>query len=319
MNRDAERNARLLLGSVPRGRVPKALRTRRVPPLPIRVAQRVGMKAGVVTYERHVLQPLLRALGDSAKRPPRFLVRVDEFPHYRAGDDPEHFGVESSRTFHSALAHEGVPYLMAIVPRVTNRPLDPTASGDRPLNDDEREFLVQMARERVTFGLHGYNHRTRYESPRRHSELCGLSTEELNELLDKALRELESAGVRPRVFVPPFNRFDASQYATLAGRFDVVCGGPESVPLMGFHPGPQWRGDAVYLPCYPPLYGTAGQCRPVIADLVRRQLGTWVPIVLHPGWEMEDPSQLEHFAREIAPYAASWDDFLDAVDASKNA
>ena len=158
---------------------------------------------------------------------------------------------------------------------------------------------------------------TAFDELRRITLFEGLSNGDLEALIDKGLAELAPAGVRPRVFVPPYNRFDASQYAVLADRFDVVCGGPESVPLMGFHSGPQWRGDAVYLPCYPPLYGTAEQCLPVIADLVTRQVGTWVPIVLHPGWEMADPSGLERFAREIAPYAASWDDFLGALDASR--
>jgi Uncharacterized protein conserved in bacteria (DUF2334) len=321
MNVETERNSRLLTGAGPDGRPPRALKTGPVPPFPVRAAQRVAMKAGLVTYERHVLRPLVearrRALGQAAAGPPRFLVRVDEFPHYRAGDEPKDYGVESSRAFHAPLAAAGVQYLMAIVPRVTTRPLDPEASGDRALNDSELEFLAQLGRERVTFGLHGYNHRTRYRHPRRHSELCGLTNPELEALLDRALAELAPAGVRPRVFVPPYNRFDASQYEVLAERFDVVCGGPESVPLMGFHSGPQWRGDAVYLPCYAPLYGTAEQCLPVIADLVSRQVGTWVPIVLHPGWEMADPSGLERFAREIAPYAASWDEFLEAVDASR--
>lgn len=303
---DDERNSRLLGGP---------LTTRPVPPYPVRVAQRVAMKAGLVTYERSVLRPQLRA--NPTPGPPRFLVRVDEFPHYLAGDEPDRYGLESSRTFHGALASAGVSYLMAIVPRVPNRPLDPTASGDRPLSDEERAFLGELRRDGVTLALHGYNHRTRFEHPRRRSELCGLSAAELNDLLDRALAELSAAGVDPRIFVPPYNRFDASQYDILAARFDVVCGGPESVPLLGFHPGPQWRGNAIYLPCYPPLYGTAEECLPLIADLVERQVGVWAPVVLHPGWETTPTSGLERFAREIAPYAASWGDFLAAVDASR--
>lgn len=303
---DDERNARLLGGP---------LRTRPVPPYPVRVAQRAAMKAGLLGYERGVLRPQLRASGSPG--PPRFLVRVDEFPHYLAGDEPERYGLESSRAFHGALASGGVPYLMAIVPRVPERPLDPRASGDRPLTDAERSFLGELRRDGVTLALHGYNHRTRFEHPRKRSELCGLSAAELNELLDRALAELAADGVEPRVFVPPYNRFDAAQYDVLAARFDVVCGGPESVPLMGFHPGPQWRGDAVYLPSYPPLYGTAEECLPMIAELVERQANVWAPVVLHPGWETGPTSALAAFADEIAPYAANWDDFLAAVDASR--
>ena len=59
---------------------------------------------------------------------------------------------------------------------------------------------------------------------------------------------LLAAGVgETRVFVPPFNRFDAAQYPVLAERFEIVCGGPESVALMGFHGGPLWRDGAVML------------------------------------------------------------------------
>src|SRR3954447_23885916 len=157
-----------------------AVKTRPVPPYPVRVAERVAMKLGLITYNRSVLKPLLRArraaLGDDeAAGPPRFLVRVDEFPHYLAADEPERYGLDASRRFHATLASAGVPYLMAVVPRVATRPLDPQAVGDRPLTDVESEFLEEMARDGVSFGLHGYNHRTRYENPRRHSELCGLS------------------------------------------------------------------------------------------------------------------------------------------------
>lgn len=322
MDLNAARNARLILGAAPAdGRVPRALRTAGVPPFPVRAAQRVAMKAGLIDNERHVLAPRIaarrEALGDAALAPPRFLIRVDEFPHYLAGDEPDRFGVQGSREFHSALASAGVRYLMAIVPRVTHRPLDPDATGDRPLREEEIAFLHEMERDGVDFGLHGYNHRTRYLSPRRHSELCGLSREELAVRIDRGLAELADAGVHPRVFVPPYNRFDAGQWEVLASRFDVICGGPESVPLLGFHPAPEWRGDAVYLPCYPPLYAKAADCIPVVRDLVERRVGLWVPIVLHPGWELEDPSGLERFASEIAPYAAPWSDFIEAVDASR--
>jgi hypothetical protein len=303
---DQERNERLL--GAP-------LKTRPVPPYPLRAAQRVAMKAGLLTSERGVIKPLSQALGKPG--PPRFLVRVDEFPHYLAADDPTRYGLESSRAFHSTLAGTGVRYLMAIVPRVSNRPLDPDATGDRPLSDAERAFLGELERDGVTLGLHGYNHRTRDANPRRHSELLGLSNAQLDELLGRALAELEPAEVRPRVFVPPYNRFHARQYDVLAARFDVVCGGPESVPLIGFHAGPQWRGNAVYLPCYPPLYGTADECRPVIAELIEREVGIWVPIVLHPGWESGPDSALQAFADEVAPYAAHWGDFLAAVDHSR--
>ncbi|HEY7631001.1 MAG TPA: DUF2334 domain-containing protein [Thermoleophilaceae bacterium] len=296
MSRDDERNAKLLGAPA---------KTRPVPPAPVRLAQRAAMKAGLLRYEP-------RNPG-----PPRFLIRADEFPNVLAQDEPDRYGLEASRSFHAKLAERGVPYLMAVLPRVPTSHLDPSAEGDRPLSDAEREFLGEMAGQGVTFGLHGYNHRTRDANPRRHSELSGLSPSELNDLLDRALAELASANVAPRVFVPPFNRFDAAQYDVLAARFDVVCGGPESVPLMGFQRGPQWRGAAVYLPSYPPLYGTADETLPMVASLIERQAGGWVPIVLHPGWEIKAGLEaLQAFADEVAPYAASWGEFLAAVSES---
>jgi len=69
---DFARNTRLLLGDgvAPQGSATRALRTPRVPLAPVRLAQRVGMKAGLLTYERHALEPLVRArqttLGESA-------------------------------------------------------------------------------------------------------------------------------------------------------------------------------------------------------------------------------------------------------------
>ena len=137
-------------------------------------------------------------------------------------------------------------------------------------------------------------------------------------LITDGLERLAQVGVAPRVFVPPFNRFDARQFSVLARFFDVVCGGPESVPLLGFHGGPMWRDDAVFLPCYQPLYASASDLPQVIDRLVRQGPGTWIPIVLHLAWEIRDDFRsLAAFARTVAPYAASWEEFLAAVDASR--
>src|SRR5262249_22990120 len=147
--------------------------------------------------------------------------------------------------------------------------------------------------------------------------LCGLSLDATEELLDGALAELRETGIETGVFVPPFNRFDARQYEPLARRFAVVGGGPESVPLIGFHRTPVWRGDAVYLPSYFPLYGHARDVLPAAQSLIERQAGLWTPIVLHWGWEADDGwAELVRLAALIAPFTARWEEFLDAVQAS---
>ena len=254
------------------------------------------------------------ALGDGALAAPRFLVRVDEFPHYMAWDDPDRHGTVAYLRFHAVMSAAGVPYLIAVLPRVSREALDPQGGRWRPLEDHERELLRRLPQDAVAFGLHGLDHRTRFASPRRHSEFCGLDPAATEALLDEALSELAPLGISPQVFVAPYNRFDAAQYDLLARRFAVVCGGPESVALMGFQPTPVWRGEAVYLPSYFPLYGHAREVLPAARRLIEGHVGLWAPIVLHWGWEAEDDrAALERLLELIAPYSASWEDFLAAV------
>ncbi|HEY7960760.1 MAG TPA: DUF2334 domain-containing protein [Solirubrobacteraceae bacterium] len=331
--REELRSARLLFGSeLAAGRlepaalraraVRSAVRSRPIPPRPWRIAQQVARRRGRLDYERAVVDPLQSArravLGDAAASPPRFLVRVDEFPHYLAWDDPARYGSDGFRRFHAILAGAGVPYLVAVPPRVSRAPLNPAERRWRAFDESERALLAELrASDGVAFALHGRDHRTRFDSPRRRSELCGLNPSATAALLDQALVELAQLGVVPAVFVPPFNRFDAGQYSELARRFAVVCGGPESIGLLGFHRSPLWLGDAVYLPSYFPFYGPAAEVRAAAARLIERDAGLWTPIALHWGWEADAGwSELEALVASIAPYAARWEDFLDAVKAS---
>jgi peptidoglycan/xylan/chitin deacetylase (PgdA/CDA1 family) len=324
------RSARLLLGPGASGQssrlkaVRAALRQRPVPSPAMRFAQRVQRKLGRLEYEHAVAEPLIAArraaLGPDADGPPRFLVRVDEFPHYMASDQPERYGTGPYRRFHELMRDAGVPYLVAVLPRVSSESLNPQGTGWRALTGEESELLVEMPAEGVSYGLHGLDHRTRHASPHRRSELCGLSAAETERLLDTGLGELEKLGLRPRVFVPPFNRFDAAQYEILARRFDVVCGGPESVGLIGFQRSPMWRGEAVYLPGYHPLYSYADEVIDGARSLIDRRAALWVPIVLHWGWEADGGwVALERLLETIAPYTAHWDEFLAEVDASRAA
>ena len=104
----------------------------------------------------------------------------------------------------------------------------------------------------------------------------------------------------------------------MCARFDVVCGGPETVALMGWHAAPLWRGDAVYLPAYPPLYDRSGPLLDAVRDVSERRPGLWVPLALHLPWEADDGwEDLERLAPKLARYAAPWGDFLTAVTASR--
>jgi len=301
-----------------------AVRPRSVPPKPARIAQRLLMKQGRLTFEDAWLRPLQRArrqaIGARADGAPRFLVRVDEFP-YSSGFDEPRYGYEASLRFHDVMAEAGVPHLMAVVSEWTHEPLRPDGSGGRPLDDRDRELLERMQADGVTLAQHGCSHRTRFASPRRQSELCGLDDAALGALLDRGQANLAAVGVAPpTILVPPFNRFEARQWPVLADRFEVITGGPESVMLMGFQGGPQWRDGAVYLPCYAPLYDSATTVLPAVEALIDEQVGTWIPVVLHTSWEADDDFvALRRLAERIAPFAASWGAFLTEVRASASA
>jgi hypothetical protein len=339
MNDDELRSARLLFGpELAHGRVgyeelrgsqvAHAVRVRRIPSAPLRILAQIRYKLRDATprvgldYRGSVLEPALSArtsvLGDDAAGPPRFLIRVDEFPHYRAFDpQDERFGTPCFERFHDTLARANVPYLLAVLPCVSRDPLSPAQSGSRTLERGELAVLSRVAGEGASFALHGRDHRTRFSSPRRRSELAGLDAPRTEALIEAGLRELAAHGIEPDVFVPPYNRFDAAQLALLAHRFAVVCGGPETIGRIGFQPTPQWRGEAVYLPSYAPFYGRAGAMLPAVQELISRRASVWVPIVLHWEWEQEARwRDLERLCAAIAPYACHWEEFLAAVSRS---
>jgi hypothetical protein len=303
--------------------VKKATRVKGVPARGVRVAQQIRHKLGRLDYETQIVAPQQMArravLGDRAEGAPRLLVRVDEFPHYRAWDDPERFGVGAFERFHDIMVGAGVPYLIAALPRLSREPLSPEPLGSRPLEDEEVEVLRRIVGEGVTLGLHGLDHRTRDSSPRRHSELCGLDAGATGELLQRAMAELEGHGLpAPEVFVAPYNRFDPPQLKVLAQRFQVVCGGPESIGTVGFHSTPQWRGETVYLPSYAPFYGHATEVLAALDRGEERLAGLWTPVVLHWGWEAEAGwGELERLAARMAGLAVPWGEFLEAVEQSR--
>jgi hypothetical protein len=292
--------------------VTSAVESRPVPPGPVRKLQRVAMKAGWLDFERHGLGPLARAreavLGEYAAAPPRFLVRVDEFPLAGAYEDGAR-GAADLEHFHAVMTEATVPYLMAVSAGVARDYLDPSATDSRPLSDAELAGLERLRDDGVAFAQHGFDHRTRDARARHRSELVGLDRRRMAELLDAGALGLADAGIRPSVFVPPFNRFSADQYDQLAERFEVVCGGPESVPLMGFHRTPLWRGDAIYMPSYEPFYGRAAGVSEAVDRAIDAQSGLWVPIVLHLSWEADsDWSDLRRLAAKLAGRARPWDE-----------
>ena len=324
---DEERSARLLFAeelragrvdesALKRPEVRAAVASRPVPPAPVRGLQRLAMKRAPHRFERRNLRPLAAAraavLGEAAAGPPRFLVRVDEFPPASAYEEHPR-QIEELDRFHAVMREAGVPYLMAVSSAVARDYLDPSATGSRPLSDRELAALARLSADSVEFAQHGFDHRSRSARARRRAELVGLSGDGLDELLDAGVERLAEAGIHPRVFVPPFNRFEAGQYERLAARFDVVCGGPESVALVGYHRTPLWRGEAIYMPAYEPFYGRAATVAEAVDRAVQAQLALWIPLVLHLSWEADsDWTDLERLAAKLAGHARRWDELVQA-------
>jgi peptidoglycan/xylan/chitin deacetylase (PgdA/CDA1 family) len=271
------------------------------------------MKGGVRGYERDCVEPFLAArrevLGTKATGSPRILIRVDEFPHTTALDEPARFGPDAFRRFHAVMADVGVRYLIAALPRPSNRPHDPRRSGGREMNDVERELLRDLHGEGVEVAVHGLDHRTRDARPRHRSELIGLTPPQLESRLDAAESILGEVGVEPRVFVPPFNRFSRSQYPILAARYDVVCGGPETVVQMGCsaHAAVAWgsRLHARLPALVREIARSAARRRAVDRAGGRAVDAGGAPLGL--GIE-DDFEQLRELAKLMAPFATAWNE-----------
>ena len=93
----------------------------------------------------------------------------------------------------------------------------------------------------------------------------------------------------------------------------MVGGGPETVPLLGFHRTPLWRGQAIYTPAYAPFYGRAAGVATAVDRSVAARPGVWIPVVLHWSWEADQGfGDLQRLARKLSGHARPWDELLAA-------
>ena len=88
----------------------------------------------------------------------------------------------------------------------------------------------------------------------------------------------------------------------------MIASGPGAVAHMGFHPTPQWRGEAVWLPAYEPFHGPPARVSEATRALGDEAAGAWVPAAVEA-----DPA-----AAGLAPYAADWHAFLEGVRRSRS-
>ena len=332
---DAARGARLLFdaelaaasidaGAVETPTVLDAIRPRPVPSALGRLAQDVRRKLGRYDHERAVDGPLVAArqavLGEQAAAPPRFLVRVDEFPHYEAWDDPERFGSDGFARFHEILAVG-----RRSVPRRHTAAREQSAARSR-----RHRVAPADGRGGGAAAPRGGLGRRRDRAARaRPPHALRRPAPPLRAVRARRGRHRRAARRRARRARPPRRRTPTSSSPPTTAstppnsrcsppRFPIVCGGPESIRRIGFQRTPQWRDGAVYLPAYAPFYGHAREVLPAAERAIAAQTGLWTPIVLHWGWEADAGwRELEALCERIAPYAAEWTDFRAAVERSR--
>lgn len=209
---------------------------------------------------------------------PRFLLRVDDFPRWDRD-------LEGFRRFHRILREAGIRYLLGVIPHPAEDPGDPRGRAARAWRDEEAALLADIAPD-VEIALHGWTHRRREAAVP--AEIVGRAAGEMEAEVMEGLAVLKAAGFSPRAYIPPFNAVDRPALAILARRFDLICGGPESVRWLGCLPGPCKVEGAWFLPSYPPAYGRASGIAPFVATVRIRPVPLLIPLTLHWAWEEAD-------------------------------
>ncbi len=194
----------------------------------------------VLGHQRRLMRAVRAGLGLAASAAPaRFLLRVDDFPASPGS-------LDSFARFHAIARDHAVPYLLAVTPFAE------IGGGAGRLTDEAAATLRACATEGAELAVHGFRHVSRYRNYA--NELLGVPVAALNRALDRAAAHFRDHGFAPIGFVPPFNGFDPVSFQTLADRFAVIGGGPESVGQLGYRAGPSFLGGALYVPSYRHAY-----------------------------------------------------------------
>jgi len=196
----------------------------------------------------------------------KYLLRIDDFPHWSVG-------LDTFRRFLEILQKDGVPCLLGVTPYLSSDRHNPENRNFRDLTNAEISTLSDPL---IEIALHGFTHQTRQR--KFHSEFIGLSVNETEDYLGKALEKFALYNLKTDAFIPPFNTINLRNYEALKKRFRIICGGPETVRYFGFKITPVYLSDALYVPSYRPLCGRAEMA----ADFLETFRPTGIlPITLH--------------------------------------
>ena len=158
----------------------------------------------------------------------------------------------------------------------------------------------------IEIALHGFTHQSRQR--KFHSEFIGLSENETEAYLGKALEKFALYNLKTDAFIPPFNTINLRNYTALKKRFRIICGGPETIRYFCFKITPVYLSGALYVPSYRPLCGRAEMA----ADFLETFKPTGIlPITLHWAGEANNGfAGVKRLVSLIKGKTARWKDLL---------
>jgi hypothetical protein len=250
---------------------------------------------------------LLNTNGGKRVKKPVCVIRVDDFPRW----DLQFSDYEK---FHNILRNNKIPYLLGVTPHAALHPLEVDCTEFLNLEKDEIEFLKAAKQQSVTIAFHGYNHKTNGEA---RSEFDSIDQRAIEQKIENGLRYLkENIGVTTDIMIPPFNHFGRWTIPILGKYFRIICGGPETLPILGLAQSPSLLEDnIVYIPSYRPLYGRTAYINRFLKKFIKKQKYAFLPITIHWAWEEnEGYKDLQEFCSLIQNFdVISWDNLKDIL------
>lgn len=241
----------------------------------------------------------------------KVLLRYDDYSSFQI--DPKL--IEFERALFEGVRAAGGHLIVGVIP-FPGMPHPETAeqADERPLllGEDKRRLLRQYADAGVvTVALHGYNHGNNKRVAGVASEFSGLPESQQALLLGAGRRAVYRAtGLDTRVFVPPFNQYDAATLRALSATgFELLSAGRSGV-----------TSDVFSLRYLPETVHPQGLRRAVSAALAEGWDDTIVVATLHP-YDFADAGEPMPGFRNDGPQLrlAQWLDDLRAVAAMEGA